>query len=82
VLIDEVFYELLQENQYGDISESEYSSDSEIYVKILSGGEQSVSFNEAENVSDNSSIQPDIWANLGAEVTHFPFTGKPGIMSI
>jgi hypothetical protein len=32
---DEVFYELLQA--------SEYSSDSEINVKILSGGEQNVS---------------------------------------
>jgi hypothetical protein len=32
-----VFYELLQENEYSDISESEYSSDSEIKVKILLG---------------------------------------------
>jgi hypothetical protein len=54
-----VFYELLQEN--------EFSSDSETNVKILSGGEQSVSFDEAENVSDNSSMQPDVWANSGAE---------------
>jgi hypothetical protein len=33
---DEVLYELLQENEYSDISESEYSSDSEINVKIWS----------------------------------------------
>jgi hypothetical protein len=45
-------------------------------VKISSGGEQSVSSNEAENVSNNSSMQPDIWANSGAEQPHFPFTGK------
>jgi hypothetical protein len=43
------------------------SSDSEINVKISSGGEQIVSYDEAENVSDNSSMQPDIWANSGAE---------------
>jgi hypothetical protein len=33
---EDVLYELLQENQYSDISESIYSSDSEINVKILS----------------------------------------------
>jgi hypothetical protein len=43
-----VFYELLRENDYNDMSESEYSSDSEINVKISSGGEQSVSSDEAE----------------------------------
>jgi hypothetical protein len=32
---EEVFSELLQENEYSDVSESEYSSDSEINVKIL-----------------------------------------------
>jgi hypothetical protein len=37
---NEVFYELLQENEYGDISESGYSSDSETNMKILSGCEQ------------------------------------------
>jgi hypothetical protein len=36
-------------------------------VKISSDGEQSVSSDEAENVSDNSSMQPDIWGNSGAE---------------
>jgi hypothetical protein len=64
---DEVFYELLQENEYSGISESEYSSDSEVNVKILSCGEHSVSSDEAENVSDNSSMQLDVWANSGAE---------------
>jgi hypothetical protein len=62
---DVVFYE--QENEYSDIAESEYSSDSEINVKISSGGEQSVSSDEAENVSDSSSMQPDVWVNSGAE---------------
>jgi hypothetical protein len=55
---EEVFYKLLQENEYSDISESEYSSDCEINVKISSGGEQSVNSDEAENVSDSSSMQP------------------------
>jgi hypothetical protein len=32
---EEVFYELLQKNEYSDISESEYSSDSEINVKTF-----------------------------------------------
>jgi hypothetical protein len=70
---DGVFYELLQENEYSDISESE------INVKILSGGEQSVSSDEADNVSKNSCMHPDIWENSGAERSCFPFTGKPGI---
>jgi hypothetical protein len=34
---------------------------------------------EAENISVNSSMQTDIWANSGAEQPRFPFTGKPGI---
>jgi hypothetical protein len=58
---EEVFYELLQENEYSDIS------DSEINVKILSGGAESISSHEAENVSNNSSMQPDAWANSCAE---------------
>jgi hypothetical protein len=52
--------EVLQENEYSDISDSEYSSDSEINVKISSGCEQSARSDEAENVSDNSSMQPDV----------------------
>jgi hypothetical protein len=75
---EEVFCELLQENEYSDISENECSSDSEINVKIVSGGEQSVSSDEAES-SNSSSIQPNIWVNSGAEYPCFPFTGKPGI---
>jgi hypothetical protein len=67
VCAKEVFYELLQEIKYSDISESEYSSDSEINVKILPDGEQSVSFDEAENVSDNTTMQPDVWENEGAD---------------
>jgi hypothetical protein len=50
----------------------EYSSDNEINVKISVGG-------EAENVSNNGSLQPDVQANSGTERPHFPFTGKPGI---
>jgi hypothetical protein len=64
---DEVFYELLQENEYSGISYSESSSDSEINVKISLGGKQSVSYDEAENVSNESSFQPDIWAYSGVE---------------
>jgi hypothetical protein len=75
----EVLYELLQENEYSDIFEIEYSSDSEINVKISSYGEHSVSSDEEENVSDNSCIQHVIWTKSGAEQPHFPFTGKPGI---
>jgi hypothetical protein len=48
-------------------------------VKISSCGEQSVSYDEQENVSDNSSMQHDIWAKSGAERPCLPFTGKPGI---
>jgi hypothetical protein len=56
---DELLYELLQENEYSGIS-SEYSSDSEINVKISSGGEQSASSDEAENVNEDTSMQPHI----------------------
>jgi hypothetical protein len=70
-----------KKDEYSDISESEYSeySDSEINVKILSHGKQSVSSDEEDNVSDNSSKQHGIWAKSGAELPCFPFTGKPGI---
>jgi hypothetical protein len=51
---------ILQENECSDISESECSSDSEINVKISSCGEQSVSCDEEENISDNSSTQNGI----------------------
>jgi hypothetical protein len=37
---EEVLYERLHENEYSDISECEYSSDSEINVKISSCYEQ------------------------------------------
>jgi hypothetical protein len=64
---DEEVFQLLQENEYTAISVSEYSSDSELNVKIWSGGEQSVSSDEAENVSDNNSMQPDVQANSEAK---------------
>jgi hypothetical protein len=35
---EDVFYELLQENEYSDTSVSEYGSDSKIIVNISSGG--------------------------------------------
>jgi hypothetical protein len=76
---DDVVYELLQENGYSGISKSEYSSDSEINVEISLGGGQSVSSDETENVSDNSSMQLDVGEISGTEQPHFPFTGKPGI---
>jgi hypothetical protein len=75
---EEVLYELLQENEYSNISESAYSSGSKINVKILSCNEQNVSSDEGDNLSDNSSMQHDIWAKSGAEQQRFPFTGKPG----
>jgi hypothetical protein len=56
---EEVLYELLQKN--------EYSSDSEISVKFLSCGEQCVSPDKEENISDSSSMQHGIWAKSGAE---------------
>jgi hypothetical protein len=38
--------------EYSDISGSEYNSESEISVKFLSCGEQSVSSDEEENAND------------------------------
>jgi hypothetical protein len=63
---DEVLYEMLQENEYSDLYETKYNSDSEINVKISSCGEQSVSSDD-ENVSDNSNMQHHIWTKSGAE---------------
>jgi hypothetical protein len=56
---EELFYELLQENEYSDISESEYSRDSDINVKI-SSGEQSINSGKAENVTRQHIMQPDV----------------------
>jgi hypothetical protein len=63
---EEVICELLQENGCSGITESKYSSDSEINMKISSSGEQSVSPDEEENVSDSSSMQHGIWTKSGA----------------
>jgi hypothetical protein len=76
---DKVLYKLLQHNEYRDISGSEYSSNSEINVKIWSCCEQSVNSDDEENVSDNSSMQHDKQAKSGAQRPQFPFTHKPGI---
>jgi hypothetical protein len=40
-------------------------------MNILSCGEQSISSDEEENVSDNSSMQTDVWTNSGAERPRF-----------
>jgi hypothetical protein len=66
-LSDEVLSELFKEKEYSDIFERECSSDSEINVKILSCGEQSVISDEEQNVTDNSSMQHCIWVKSGAE---------------
>jgi hypothetical protein len=61
---EDVLCELLEENEYSDISESECSSDSDINVKISSCGEQNVISDEEENVSDES-MKHGIWAKSG-----------------
>jgi hypothetical protein len=48
-------------------------------VEFSSICEHSVSSDEAENIREDSSMQPEIWANSGAELPRFAFTGKPGI---
>jgi hypothetical protein len=63
---EEVLNKMVQENEYSDISERKYSSDTEMNVKILSC-EQSGSSEEEENVSNNSSMLHDIGAKSGAE---------------
>jgi hypothetical protein len=60
-------YELLQEHEYSDISESKCSSNSEINLKISSCDEQRVSSNQEENIVDSSSMHYGIWAKSGAE---------------
>jgi hypothetical protein len=62
----DVLYELWQENKNSNISESKYSTDSETNVTVLSCGEQSVSTDEKENVSDNSTMRQSIWEKSGA----------------
>jgi hypothetical protein len=69
---DEVLYVLLQDfNECNDISESEYSNDSEINVNISSCGEQCQS-EEDKTVSDKSSMQHGICAKSDAEQPHLP----------
>jgi hypothetical protein len=46
-------------------------------VKILSCGEQNVSSDEEENISDNSSMQHGIYGQSQVLIECFPFTGKP-----
>jgi hypothetical protein len=65
---EEVFYVLLQDDEYRDISKSECSSESDMNVDILSSSEQSVNSDDV-NVSG---IQSGTWMKLGT----FPFTGK------
>jgi hypothetical protein len=67
---EELLHELLHKNTYSDISESKYSSDSEINVKISSCGEQSLSSDVEENVSDNSRMQHGIWGQSQALSDH------------
>jgi hypothetical protein len=56
-----------------------YSTDTEIKVKILSYGEQSVSSDEEKSINDSSIMQHGICTKSGAKRTRFPFAGKPGI---
>jgi hypothetical protein len=69
---DEVFYELLK--GMNTVIFQRVNIVVTVNVKLSLGGEQGVSSDEAENVSDNSSMQSDVWANLGAECPHFSFT--------
>jgi hypothetical protein len=48
-------------------------------MKIKSCGEESISSDEEENASGNSSMPHGMWAKSGAEQPHFPFTGKSDI---
>jgi hypothetical protein len=63
---EEVLYKLLQENEYSNVSEIKYSSDSEINGTVSSCRGQGVSAGEEENVSDSSSMH-EIRAKSGAE---------------
>jgi hypothetical protein len=60
----------LQENEYSDISESEYCGDSEIIVKISSCGEQNISSDEEETVSLKVACS---MAYMQSEVVHATF---------
>jgi hypothetical protein len=63
---DEVSCELLQKNEYSNISESEYCENSDINVESSLYGEKSVSSVEEENISGNSNMQREIWAKSDA----------------
>jgi hypothetical protein len=71
-----VLHELLKENEYSDLSESEYSSENVCMWWTY------VSYGEEENVSDNRSMQHGIRVKSGAGRPRFPFTGEPGLMLI
>jgi hypothetical protein len=46
---------------------------------MSSCGEQIITSDEEENVSDNNSMQHGVWAKSGSEQPLFPFTDKPAI---
>jgi hypothetical protein len=48
-----------------------------LWNKFLSGSKHSDSFDDNNNVNDDSDMQHGTWTKVGAEWPHFPFSGKP-----
>jgi hypothetical protein len=65
-------------HEHSDISESEYSDDSDMNVDMLSGSEQRERFDAEDNANDNSDMQHSTWTRVGPERPRFPFSQKPG----
>jgi hypothetical protein len=59
-----------------DISESDFSDDSNTNVNMSSGREQRANSDDEDNVSDNSDVQHHTWTRLGVKRPRFAFKGK------
>jgi hypothetical protein len=71
----EIWDELWNEVEFSDGSDC----DSDMVVKFLSDSKQIDSFDDKDNVNDDSDMQHGTWTKVGAEWLHFPFRGKPDL---
>jgi hypothetical protein len=77
-LSDDELSKLLYNHEPSDISESEFSDDSDMNVNMLSHSEQQAT-SDGDSANDNRDMQHDTWTRIDIERPCFPFSGKPGI---
>jgi hypothetical protein len=77
-LSDRELSKLLSNCESIDVSESEFSDDSDTSVD-MSGSEERGNSDDKDSANDNSDMKHDTWARVGVERLCFPCSGKPGI---